>query len=52
MGWPLSVFGFLVSGFETAYFPAGTTGTYVYVIAITTSAGAVIDRKGTVELVH
>jgi gliding motility-associated-like protein len=29
-----------------------TTGTYVYVIAITTSAGVVIDRKGTVELVH
>jgi gliding motility-associated-like protein len=29
-----------------------TTGTYVYVIAITTSASAVIDRKGTVELVR
>jgi gliding motility-associated-like protein len=28
------------------------TGTYVYVIAITTSAGAVIDRKGTLELVR
>ncbi len=29
-----------------------STGTYVYVIAITTSAGAVIDRKGTLELVR
>jgi gliding motility-associated-like protein len=29
-----------------------STGTYVYVIAITTSAGGVIEKKGTLELVR
>lgn len=48
--------------FETANISSGwngtiggspaTPGTYVYMMAITTSAGGVIEKKGTVELIR